>query len=422
MTQKLGSGLSPQTWPFDWKLLPPSAYLVGGAVRDGLLRRESGYLDLDFVLLDQAVNTADRIAHYYKAGFVLLDDERQIARVVFANATVDFAQAEGNCLETDLQRRDFTINAIAYHPATNTFIDPHNGQVDLQQGVIRMISPQNLQDDPLRLLRGYRQAAQLQFTIEPQTRITLGQFAQQLTQVAVERVQTELSHLLHTTDGVIWLRQAWEDGLISGWFPHASQHWTALMAMDEVADHLTQMWSSLNAPLSQPIRETLKTSQLALVKLACLLTPEKEIAEAELMALKYSKAENRGAIALIQGFNQLSENYPLQLTLKQQYFLFRALGNLFPALAVWAIASGIQIESITPLIQRYLNPNDPVAHPQPLISGTELMAALQLRPGPKIGQLLSELQWVQVEDKISTPEAAIAWAKQYLNTHQNRAE
>ncbi len=65
-----------------------------------------------------------------------------------------------------------------------------------------------------------------------------------------------------------------------------------------------------------------------------------------------------------------------------------------------------------PLIQRYFTPDDPVAHPQPLISGTDLMAALQLRPGPQIGQLLLELQLAQVEGLISTPEAAIDWAKQ----------
>jgi tRNA nucleotidyltransferase (CCA-adding enzyme) len=414
MTQTFGSGLSPQTWPFDWKLLPSTAYLVGGAVRDGLLQRESEYLDLDFVLLDQAVSTAQRIANYYKTGFVLLDADRQIARVVFANATIDFAQAEGNTLDTDLQRRDFTINAIAYHPATQTFIDPHQGQADLQQGIIRMISPQNLRDDPLRLLRGYRQAAQLQFTIEPQTRSTLRQLALHLQQVAVERVQTELGYLLQTQKGTTWLRQSWEDGLIAHWFPHAGKNWTTLMRIDPVAGEFSQHWPALQTELSQPLRDTLKITPLGLVKLACLVTPQPTVAEAELTALKYSKAEIRGAIKLIQGFNQVHRFNPDQLSLKQLYFIFRDLGDLFPGLAVWLIGSGISKESMIPLIQRYFTPDDPVAHPQPLISGTELMAALQLRPGPQIGQLLLELQLAQVEGLISTPEAAIDWAKQQL--------
>jgi tRNA nucleotidyltransferase (CCA-adding enzyme) len=110
--------LSPDSWPFDLNLLPPDAYLVGGAVRDSLLKRRSPHLDLDFVLPRQAVTTARQIANRYKAGFVLLDAERRIARVVFDRATVDFAKLEGTNLVADLQRRDYTINAIAYNPHT----------------------------------------------------------------------------------------------------------------------------------------------------------------------------------------------------------------------------------------------------------------------------------------------------------------
>ena len=413
MTQTFASGLSPQNWPFDWKLLPPSAYLVGGAVRDSLLKRESSYLDLDFVLLDQAVHTAQRIANYYKAGFVLLDSDRQIARVVFDNATVDFAQAEGS-LDTDLHRRDFTINAIAYHPATTTFIDPHHGIADLEQRMIRMISPQNLQDDPLRLLRGYRQAAQLQFRIESQTQLSLQQFAPQLQQVAVERIQTELGHLLQTVGGTNWLRQAWEDGLISSWFPYAEHNWSILHNIDHSAQDLGQIWASLPAELSQPLRETLKLSQLALVKLACLLTPEPTLAEAELAALKYSKAEIRALVTLIRCFNQVGQIYPDEIPLKQLYFLFQDLATLFPAFVVFLIGSGVEVNYLNPLIQRYLTPNDPVAHPQPLLSGKELMTALNLSPSPQIGQLLLQLQLAHAEGMILTKEAAIAWAKQRL--------
>jgi len=84
MPISLPSALSPDTWPFDLEMLTPPAYLVGGAVRDALLGRRSHYFDLDFVMLTRAVKTARKIADRAKAGFVLLDAERQIARVVFA--------------------------------------------------------------------------------------------------------------------------------------------------------------------------------------------------------------------------------------------------------------------------------------------------------------------------------------------------
>jgi tRNA nucleotidyltransferase (CCA-adding enzyme) len=80
------SALSPQTWPFSREWLPPQACLVGGAVRDALLGRRAEYLDLDFVLPAEAVQTARKLAKHYKAGFVVLDAQRQIARVVFDQA------------------------------------------------------------------------------------------------------------------------------------------------------------------------------------------------------------------------------------------------------------------------------------------------------------------------------------------------
>ncbi|MEB3293001.1 MAG: CCA tRNA nucleotidyltransferase, partial [Synechococcales bacterium] len=125
-------------------------------MRDALLERHSEYLDLDFVLPRAAVETARAIARHYQAGFVLLDAERQIARVVFAQGTADFALQVGDSLEEDLRRRDFTMNAIAYNPHTLELVDPLKGCKDLERKVLRMIAPENLAEDPLRLLRAYR--------------------------------------------------------------------------------------------------------------------------------------------------------------------------------------------------------------------------------------------------------------------------
>ena len=402
------------TWPFTLEWLPQPAYLVGGAVRDGLLGRKADYLDLDFVVLEQAIKTAQNIAKYYKAGFVLLDAERQIARVVFPGATVDFAEAEANSLAEDLQRRDFTLNAIAYNPFTQELIDPHDGQTDIENRLIRMISPYNLRDDPLRLLRGYRQAAQLGCQLEPQTQATIRELAPFLSQVAVERVQTELGYLLNTAKGVVWIKHAWEDHLLSGFFPSASEQFDRLLKMDSAVETLHQHSPTLTPRLSYPLRDTIKTSQLAIAKLTCLLTPDPTVAEVELTQLKYSKAEIRSAIAIVQGWAELQQTPPSQMSLRQQYFLFQEVGTLFPALAVLAVASGVLVASLSPLIARYLNPDDPVAHPQVLVTGNELMKILNLSPSPKIGQLLMKIQLAQVEGQILTREQALKWVAQSL--------
>jgi tRNA nucleotidyltransferase (CCA-adding enzyme) len=402
--------------PFDWEWLPQPSYLVGGAVRDRLLGRNSDYLDLDFVLPEKAVATARAIAKHDKAGFVLLDAQRQIARVVFKNATVDFALQEGSTLEADLRRRDFTINAIAYNPHTQELIDPLQGYADLQQRVLRMVSPANLQDDPLRLLRAYRQAAQLGFDIEPNTQSTIRQLAPLIGQVAAERVRVELGYLLSSNLGTQWLQAAWEDGLLSPWFPSVTRsHLTQLLAVDSATTTLLSTFPQLAKELNQPVRDTIKTSWLAIAKLACLVSPNPETAEIELDKLTYSRAEIKGVTTALQLLPQLQAVSPTQMSLADQYFFFRTAGVVFPVVAVLTVVQKISIDAIAPLVNRYLNPQDPVAHPTPILTGNDLMKALKLSPSPLVGEMLLQIQLAQIEGKISTQEDAIAFAAKRLD-------
>ncbi|NJK36451.1 MAG: CCA tRNA nucleotidyltransferase [Oscillatoriales cyanobacterium SM2_3_0] len=422
MTEFSQSSLATEHWPFLLNLLPQSAYLVGGAVRDGLLSRQPAHLDLDFVLPERAVKTARQIASYYKAGFVLLDAERQIARVVFQapgrEATVDFAQMEGGTLEADLQRRDYTINAIAYNPFTAKFIDPLQGQADLARKLLRMVAYKNLQDDPLRLLRAYRQAAQLGFQLEPDTHTALRQLAALLPQMAVERIRTELNYMLNLPQGTAWVQRAWEDGLLSPWFPQANQRFPQLTGLDQAVTRLQETWPQLRIQvtlnLKADLRDTIKMSRLALAKLATLLTHDPEIAELELVKLRYSKIEIRSAVILIKHLAQIQQVPPETMTPSQQYLLFKATGDLFPALVVMAMAQGLIPQAMAELIQRYFTPTDPVAHPVPLVTGKDLMKRLALSPSPQIGELLDAIQLAQVEGKISTAADAIDFAQAIL--------
>jgi len=404
------SRLSPQKWCFSLELLPQPIYLVGGAVRDALLGRSAEYLDIDFVLPANAIETARSLAHHYKAGFVILDAQRQIARVVFPQATVDFALQEGSSLETDLRRRDFTVNAIAYNPHTQEIIDPLHGCIDLQQQRLRMVSRQNLQDDPLRLLRAYRQAAQLGFTIESDTHLAICHLASQIEHVAAERVRVELGYLLAHSQGTPWLKSAAEDGLIEYWFPNANVEDVA--AVDTTVVKLTKYWSQLNVELCQSVRDTVKTTWLGLAKLACLVTPQPEIAEAELVQLTYSRAEIRGVITILKLLPQLQVH---SMPVREQYFFFQEAGKVFGAIALLAVAKGISVDAIAPLINRYLNPQDPIAHPTPLITGKDLIQALKIKPGPQVGRLLTEIAIAQVEGKITTANEALEFASKILD-------
>ena len=403
--------------PFGGEWLPQPSYLVGGAVRDRLLGRTSAYLDLDFVLPEKAVEAARAIAKHYKAGFVLLDAQRQIARVVFKNATVDFALQAGATLETDLQRRDFTINAIAYNPHTQELIDPLQGYTDLQQHLLRMVSSANLQDDPLRLLRGYRQAAQLDFALEPKTRAIIRQLAPLIGQVAAERVRVELGYLLNSDRGIKWLQAAWEDGLLAPWFPSVTRsHLEQLLKVDSAATSLGSVFPQLVEELDRPVRQTIKTAWLGIAKLTCLVSANTATAEKELEKLAYSRAEIKAVTTALQLLPQLQAKSPVQMTLADRYFFFRAAGVVFPVIVILAVVQGMSIDLLSVLIHCYLNPKDPVAHPTPILTGNDLMKALKLSPSPLVGEMLLQIQLAQIEGKISTVEEAIAFAAKKLES------
>lgn len=410
------SVLSPETWPFSQEWLPSEACLVGGAVRDALLERQGEYLDLDFVLPTDAVQTARQLAQHYNAGFVVLDADRQIARVVFEQATVDLAQQEGDSLETDLRRRDFTINAIAYNPHTQQLIDPLQGYADLQQGIIRMISPQNLQDDPLRLLRAYRQAAQLSFKIEPATQSTIRQLAPLLQKIAAERVQVELGYLLKSPQGTAWIKTAWEDKLLQGWFPDATAQGIAQIAtIDHAAMILEEIWPEIGVELQASVGGK-SASLVSLAKLSCLLPSVPKAAEEQLLNLKYSRAEVRTGITLVKHLPQLLSYTTAPMSIKEQYFFFQEVGSIFPALAVLAVACGMPVEQVKPLIHRYLTTDDPVAHPTQLVTGKDLMRSLDLPAGRQIGQLLTAIGVARAEGRISTAAQALEFAAQMIDT------
>lgn len=391
--------------PWDLDLLPTSAYLVGGAVRDALLGRKGAYVDLDFVVPEKSVETAQQIANYHHAGFVVLDEARQIARVVFPQGTLDFALQEGATLDKDLHRRDFTINAIAYNLRQQQAIDPLGGIQDLQRGIIRMVSPENLKDDPLRLLRAYRQAAQLGFQIDNDTREQIRLLAPLIAKIAAERVQSEFNYILAHDLGNKWLQYAWEDGLVTPWFPAGDRESiTEIESVDISAKYLVNKWHNFGEKCPK---------WLYLAKLATLVTQKPEIAESELEKLKYSRSHIKAVTATVKHLLYL-QTLTSPLSLREQYFFFLEAKKVFPILATRAMTVGVDSAILFPLIERYLDKNDLVVHPQQLLTGNDLLQELQLQPSPIIGYLLTEIKIAHIEGKVSNKQEALEFARALL--------
>ena len=374
-------------------------------MRDALLSRTRAVIDIDLVVPVDAVELARDISRDYKSGFVMLDAERSIARLVFDGMTVDFAQQMGGSLAADLHRRDYRMNAIAYHLKDQRLIDPLNGHGDLQAKLVRMVSAQNLADDPLRLLRGYRQAAQLGFEIEAKTARTIEALAPRLNTVAAERAMTELRYLLavsHQDPRV--LIAAVE--LIQVWLPRiqretlASELQAITAALKLIESQVPQLWQELNIPL----RPTLPTT-VADITLFCGLLgslPSKEIL-----------AKLTASITEITAINVLQQSTfsPWPANVVDIFHLFQATGKHFPGFIVLKLAAGWTLAALNPLIDRYFDRQDPLSHPVLLVNGKELMSALNLPPSPAIGQLLAAIQLGQVRGEIVTKQEAISYAR-----------
>lgn len=419
----------PETWPFSINLLPLEVYLVGGSVRDRLLRRQASYLDLDFVLPVRAIETASEIARACSAGFVVLDEARQIARVVFAKVTVDFAQQQGDHIETDLLRRDFTMNAIAYNPHRQKLIDPLGGEADIAAGILRMVSTENLAEDPLRLLRAYRQSAQLGFTLAPETQTAIGELAPHLQTISAERIRSELDALLSvptSKDAVIHqarkntgyeqLSSILHQQLLQFCLPHfTANSIEQMVAIDGAIMQLEKVSPAYVQALSQwlkPVPAGFYRSWIKAAKLSRLLGTDVTAAQSQLSALKYSRNEVSVVLTLLRVQPYIAELCRGGLNRAQQFFLFKAAAASFLPVALLALAQGADITVVQPLIEKFLDPEDAIAHAQPLITGTTLMTQLGLKPGPKIGKLIKAVEQAQAEGTIASHEEAIAWVKQ----------
>lgn len=168
--------------------LPPSSYVVGGAIRDLLMGREPA--DADVACLDPLA-----AARTVSSKVIRLGDQEHLSayRVVLPEHVYDFAELLDGNIADDLARRDFTVNAMAVDLSNGALLDPHGGQKDIRDGIVRMVHAENFDDDPLRTLKGVRMAVKYGMSIDDATIAAIRERAPKLASVAKERVMYELS-------------------------------------------------------------------------------------------------------------------------------------------------------------------------------------------------------------------------------------
>jgi tRNA nucleotidyltransferase (CCA-adding enzyme) len=223
------------------------AYVVGGAVRDDLLGHESK--DADFLVpavdieglsaaLEPHGRTEELVVANRPVGVRFFPRDAAIRKLVRAGIELAPPRREVSTgpgrhdfeivvdpsasVEDDLERRDFTINAIARRLSDGTIVDPHNGRADLEHRVLRTVTPNSFAEDPLRLVRGLRFVSQLDLDPDEQTLAQMREEAASVSLVSGERIggglaadgMGELSKLLLGPHPAKALRLARDTGVL----------------------------------------------------------------------------------------------------------------------------------------------------------------------------------------------------------------
>lgn len=243
-----------------------AVYAVGGFVRDFILGRDQKK-DIDFVVVGSGLDFAKKIDIYLKqvgslvefpdfdtARYIIGEGESQI-EIEFAGARTESYLStsrkpvvESASLESDLSRRDFTVNAMAVPVASfcgllkptlkkilSAVIDPFNGQTDLQEKILRTpLDPDvTFSDDPLRMLRAIRFAGQLEFSIDLKTLESIHKNRERLKIISAERVQEELLKMMTVNQPSVCLNLLFQTKLLDIILPEV----VALDGVDEIFGH-----------------------------------------------------------------------------------------------------------------------------------------------------------------------------------------
>ena len=129
--------------------LPKGSYLVGGYIRDIILGRKTEKLDVDIVVPLNAIEIGKKIADNIGSKFIILDEKREVVRIILNHIYIDITNQICSTIEGDLISRDFSINSIAFLFEKKRLFDPFNGLKDLEFSLIKTYSEINLINDEL---------------------------------------------------------------------------------------------------------------------------------------------------------------------------------------------------------------------------------------------------------------------------------
>lgn len=432
-------------------------YLVGGSIRD-LFTKKCEFCDRD-ISIKGAENFARKIANKWDGTFIELDSENKIYRVVLPDKInfLDISELQGNSIEEDLKRRDFTINAIAYDLTNDKFVDVTGGLKDLEHKVLRHIDDKNFEDDPLRILRAFRFYAVTGFSMTKELEVALKKYMLMALNPAKERINYEIMKLFGGDFASSTLLKMDEFGLLEKIFPCVTEmkkvppnthhHLNLFHHVVETVRQIEIMYNELSGFEKEHLDavDFGGFPRINHLKLAGFLhdigkfstwTIEEsgrhrfikhddvgsKMVVPLLRDLKFSKKQIEYISCMIKNHIYPS-NVIVAPSLNDKVMMryVRKMGdnvvdNIILAKADRLSARGIDIteeivnvnlSGLDKLLDFYLTKKDSLAPLPKLIDGREVMELLDIKPSPKLGEIINAVNEAQLNGDVLTHEDAV---------------
>lgn len=436
-------------------------YLVGGSIRD-LFTKNCVFCDRD-ISIKGAENFARKIANKWDGTFIELDNENKIYRVVLPDKInfLDISELQGNSIEEDLKRRDFTINAIAYDLASDKFVDVTGGLKDLKNKVLRHIDDKNFEDDPLRILRAFRFYAVTGFKMTIELENALKKYLPLALNPAKERINYEIMKLFGGDFASGALLKMDEFGLLEKIFPCVTEmkkvppnthhHLDLFHHVVETVRQIEILYNKISGFEKEHLNaiDFGGFPRINHLKLAGFLhdigkfstwTIEEggrhrfikhddvgsKMVVPLLRDLKFSKKQIEYISCMVKNHIYPS-NVIVAPSLNDKVMMryVRKMGdnvidNIILAKADRLSARGVDIteeivnaniSGLEKLLDFYLSKKDSLAPLPKLIDGREIMEILNIKPSPKLGEIINAINEAQLNGDITTHDEAVNYIK-----------
>ena len=381
-------------WNSILSFLPKGSYLVGGYIRDIILKRVTEKVDIDIVVPFNAIETGKMISENIKSKFIILDKEREVIRIILNHISIDIANQTSSTIEGDLRSRDFSINSIAFLFDKKLLIDPLNGLKDLQFSLLKTYSEINLLNDPLRILRCFRFVSELNFKIDLQLVDFIKKNKGKLYLVAKERINYEIHKIVNGKNALKAVILVKKFNIFGSDNFYKNSFFLDLQKIN---------YTELN--------KIEKEKFLPLFFIAQIFD------EVSLEQFKFSRAEIAKTRLLRKWHFLLEKKNIEELTESDRFALHKELEIFLPSF-IFYLPQNLRLDWLL----RWRDKDDKLFHPANLLNGDLIKKNLKIKDGPILGELLQYLSKELAYKRLNNFDEAIYKAKRWIEQNAPKCD